>query len=64
MILKQFLIILKSFSKVGRGEQSKLNGKHVVLGRVVEGMEVIDRVEAETGTESEGKPLKPVAARR
>lgn len=41
-------------------DQSKLNGKHVVLGRVVQGMEVIDRVELETGTEAESKPLKPV----
>ncbi|CAK9044393.1 unnamed protein product [Durusdinium trenchii] len=42
------------------GDQSKLNGKHVVFGRVVEGMEVIDRVEEETGTAAEDKPLKPV----
>ena len=34
----------------------------MVLGRVVEGMEVIDRVEAETSTASEEKPLKRVAA--
>eukprot|EP00439_Symbiodinium_sp_Y106_P026639 s681_g3.t1 len=35
------------------GEQKQLNGKHVVIGRVVEGMEVIDRMEAEAGTEKE-----------
>mmetsp|Transcript_93427 Transcript_93427/g.166233 ORF Transcript_93427/g.166233 Transcript_93427/m.166233 type:complete len:233 (+) Transcript_93427:75-773(+) len=42
------------------GELKQLNGKHVVIGRVVEGMEVIDRVEAECGTDGEGKPLLPV----
>merc|ERR1712187_575787 len=36
------------------GELKQLNGKHVVIGRVVEGMEVIDRVEEEAATEKEG----------
>mmetsp|Transcript_43903 Transcript_43903/g.113032 ORF Transcript_43903/g.113032 Transcript_43903/m.113032 type:complete len:232 (-) Transcript_43903:196-891(-) len=35
----------------------QLNGKHVVFGRVVEGMEVIDRVEVECASEGEGKPM-------
>jgi len=38
------------------GELKQLNGKHVVFGKVVEGMEVIDRVEAEAATEGEAKP--------
>jgi len=39
----------------------QLDGKHVVLGKVVEGMEVIDRVEAEAATDVEpGKPTIPV----
>lgn len=42
------------------GELKQLNGKHVVFGRVVEGMEVIDRVEAEAASEGEGKPAVPV----
>jgi len=42
------------------GELKQLNGKHVVIGRVVEGMEVIDRVEEEAATEKEGKPVLPV----
>merc|ERR1712187_511866 len=41
-------------------ECKQLNGKHVVFGRVVEGMEVIDRVEAEAASEGEGKPSLPV----
>jgi peptidylprolyl isomerase len=35
-----------------------LDGKHVVFGKVVEGMEVLDKVEQQ-GTRS-GRPLKPV----
>merc|ERR1712187_971950 len=42
------------------GDLKQLNGKHVVFGRVVEGMEVIDRVEAEAASEGEGKPSLPV----
>ncbi|CAE7028471.1 CYP63 [Symbiodinium sp. CCMP2592] len=42
------------------GELKQLNGKHVVIGRVVEGMEVIDRTEVEAGTEKEDKPQLPV----
>lgn len=38
----------------------QLDGKHVVLGKVVEGMEVVDRVEAECATEGEDKPQLPV----
>merc|ERR1712139_563759 len=41
-------------------ELKQLDGKHVVFGKVVEGMEVIDRVEAEAATEGEGKPTIPV----
>eukprot|EP00747_Dinoflagellata_sp_TGD_P165758 gnl/TRDRNA2_/TRDRNA2_187537_c0_seq1.p1 gnl/TRDRNA2_/TRDRNA2_187537_c0~~gnl/TRDRNA2_/TRDRNA2_187537_c0_seq1.p1 ORF type:complete len:231 (+),score=69.80 gnl/TRDRNA2_/TRDRNA2_187537_c0_seq1:99-791(+) len=41
-------------------DQSKLTGKHVVLGKIVEGMEIIDRVEEETASEGEGKPKLPV----
>jgi len=39
----------------------ELDGKHVVFGKVVEGIEVIDRVEAECAAGADpGKPLKPV----
>jgi len=34
----------------------QLDGKHVVFGKIVQGMEVIDRVEEETASEGEGKP--------
>mmetsp|Transcript_37054 Transcript_37054/g.105381 ORF Transcript_37054/g.105381 Transcript_37054/m.105381 type:complete len:231 (-) Transcript_37054:116-808(-) len=38
----------------------QLNGKHVVFGQVVEGMEVIDRVEEEAASDGAGEPLLPV----
>eukprot|EP00933_Yihiella_yeosuensis_P043021 TRINITY_DN37728_c0_g1_i1.p1 TRINITY_DN37728_c0_g1~~TRINITY_DN37728_c0_g1_i1.p1 ORF type:complete len:234 (+),score=51.12 TRINITY_DN37728_c0_g1_i1:72-773(+) len=38
----------------------QLNGKHVVIGKVIEGMEVIDRVEEECASEGEAKPRLPV----
>lgn len=42
------------------GPQSKLNGKHVVFGRLVEGMDILDAIEATaTGTDDE-KPGVPV----
>merc|ERR1712194_781132 len=34
--------------------------KHVVFGRVIEGFEVIDRIEEEAGSEGEAKPELPV----
>lgn len=37
------------------GPQAKLNGKHVVIGRVVEGMDVLQRVNKEAGTK-DGEP--------
>lgn len=39
------------------GDLKQCNGKHVVFGRVIEGFEVIDRVEEEAACEGEGKPL-------
>ena len=39
--------------------QPKLDGKHVVIGRVVEGMEVLMRANAEAGTK-DGEPAVSV----
>eukprot|EP00039_Didymoeca_costata_P029547 m.25107 g.25107 ORF g.25107 m.25107 type:complete len:250 (+) comp7677_c0_seq2:20-769(+) len=38
----------------------KLTGKHVVLGEIVEGMEVLDLIEAAGEEGTEGKPTVPV----
>ena len=37
---------------------SRLDGRHVVFGKVIEGMEIVEKVEAQ-GTSS-GRPLKKV----
>merc|ERR1712194_638973 len=45
---------------VSFGDLKQCNGKHVVFGRVIEGFEVIDRIEEEAGSEGEAKPELPV----
>ena len=44
------------------GPQPKLNGKHVVFGQVVDGLEVLDAIEAVSPTVDDGKP-PPVTVR-
>ncbi|KAI9022363.1 cyclophilin [Hyaloraphidium curvatum] len=43
------------------GKAEKLDGKHVVFGRLVEGLEVLQRIEEEAATE-DGKPSRAVVA--
>lgn len=38
----------------------KLTGKHVVFGEIVEGMDVVDAIEAAGTEDTEGKPTVPV----
>ena len=39
-----------------RTKTSKLTGKHVVFGRIVSGMEVLDRIEQAGSAEASGTP--------